>query len=225
VQPWPKNRISHRYKLDPPLDVMVHASRPTPGSCRNIGAGGGFAVVCADLSVGEEIGLEIKLSSAQKPLRLRAVVRHANGTRYGFEFVSLTARERESINRFGAQFATSAYLYSPDHEIVSIVQPALQDLGVSMVWLGSPNCLPVPNPHLVIIDSDWPDYIEVTRFLRAESEDSRVIVVALLSPNVTRKDAQALAANFVLQKPLTRAWLRKVLRTAVKLLRPTGIED
>jgi hypothetical protein len=224
VQPWPKNRISHRYKLEPPLDVIVHASRPSPASCRNIGAGGGFAVVPANLAIGEEIWLEIKLPSAPRPLRLRAVVRHANGTRYGFEFVSLTAREREFIDEFGAQFAISAYMYSPDHELVSIVQQALQDLGVSMVWLGSPNCLPVPDPHLVIIDSDWPDYIEVVRFLRAESEVSRIIVVALLSPNFSRKDSQALAANFVLQKPLTRAWLRKVLGTAVNLLRPTGVE-
>lgn len=216
-QRWPANRFFHRYRMQLPVDVSVKGSR-IRGLCRDIGLGGACITLAADLAEGEEVMLAIILPGLQDPLRIQAVVRNRRGDRYGLQFPSITSRDRERITNFGRDSAMSAFLFTPDADIVRSAQQSLQDLGVTQVWRGCPDSFPVLNPHLIIIDSDWPDFVEVAQLLRSEGEDSRIIVVGLLDPQISGKAASEMQADIILHKPLPRNWMHKVLGTAVNLL-------
>jgi hypothetical protein len=217
-QRWPENRVFHRYRTQPPIDVIAHAATLARGSCRDIGLGGASVTLPIVLGVGDELTLTIKLPDFQEPLQLSAVVRNKSGSRYGFEFLHLTSRDRERIVNFGRDATISAYLFTPDPAIVRSAQQSLQGMGVTQVWRGHPESLPVPNPHIIIIDSDWPDFAEVAQLMRSESADRRIIIVALVARDVTSKTIAEAAADVLLYKPLPRNWVERVLGTAVKLL-------
>lgn len=222
---WPQNRSHHRYKLNPPLPATVHGRTDFPCVCRNIGIGGAGLSTDAKLSVGDEVQLEIKLPYFARPLRLRAVVRHSNLVRCGLEFTELSARERECIQLLGERYTVSAYLLSPDPEIVRVAQQVLQEYGVSMVWRGAPRSLPLTGANIILIDSAWPDFVDVVKFLREESIDCRLILVALMGTEVTREQSRELAAHMTLPKPVSQAWYRKALITAVGLVRQDSEEE
>ncbi len=186
--------------------------------CRDIGIGGACVTVAITLAVGEEAELTIKLPDFQAPLHIRATVRNKSGNRYGFQFLATTSRDRERIENFGRDSTMSAFLFTPDPGVVRSAQQVLQDLGVSQVWRGSPESLPVPNPHIIMIDSDWPDFVEVAQLLRGESTDNRIIIVGLVGREVTSKAISDMGADIVLYKPLPRNWVEKVMGTAIKLL-------
>jgi hypothetical protein len=217
-QRWPANRVFHRYRTQPLIDVVAHGATVARGPCREIGLGGACVTLPVALSVGDELTLTIKLPDFQAPLQLQSVVRNKSGDRYGFEFLHLTSRDRERIANFGRDSTMSAYLFTPDVNIVRSAQQTLQHMGVTQVWRGSPDSLPVPNPHIVIIDSDWPDFAEVAQFMRSESVDKRIIIVALVARDVTSKAITEMRADIVLNKPLPRNWVERMLGTAIKLL-------
>ncbi len=215
---WPENRTCHRYRTQPPVEVLVKAASTAKGTCRDIGIGGACVTVSLVLAVGDEAELSIKLPDFQQALHIRGVVRNKAGNRYGFQFLQTTSRDRERIENFGRDSTISAFLFTPDPGVVRSAQQVLQDMGVSQVWRGSPESLPVPNPHIIMIDSDWPDFVDVAQLLRSESTDNRIIIVALVGPEVTSNAIGDVGADIVLYKPLPRNWVERVMGTAVKLL-------
>lgn len=72
------------------------------GWCNDLGVGGLSATVAAALPTGSEVDVQIALPDIPVPLRARAVVRHAHGFRYGFEFRNLGETPRQMINAFVA---------------------------------------------------------------------------------------------------------------------------
>lgn len=217
-QRWPENRVFHRYRTQPPINVLVRGAMTAKGLCRDIGIGGTSVTAAIILAVGDEVTLTIKLPDFERPMVVSAVVRNKSGSRYGFEFREMTNHDQQRIQNFGRDSTMSAFLFTPDPGIVRSVQQALQDMGVTQVWRGSPDSLPVPNPHIIMLDSEWPDFVEVAQLLRSESADNRIIIVALAGRDVTSSAISEMGADIVLYKPLPRDWVGRVMGTAVKLL-------
>jgi hypothetical protein len=93
---WP------RYKLDVPVRVIVSRADKTVviagrGTELNIGGMAIFAGV--ELSVGDDIGIEFTPPYSGTPLRVRCVVRNREGYRYGVEFLTLSAEERDRVEQ------------------------------------------------------------------------------------------------------------------------------
>jgi c-di-GMP-binding flagellar brake protein YcgR len=62
---------------------------------------GGASVYASEaLEVGTNVMTEFSLHAADKPLRIRAVVRNRRGFRCGMEFVDLPAADRDEILRY-----------------------------------------------------------------------------------------------------------------------------
>jgi TonB family protein len=97
-------RRAERFELQTPLDVTVLRSGipdTMPGRALNVGERGLAAVLAGELLPGETVGIELQLPHLADPLRTRATVRNQDKLRYGLEFVSLTAEQREAIRDCG----------------------------------------------------------------------------------------------------------------------------
>jgi len=69
------------------------------GHSTELGQDGVGATLTGELQKGEIVSLEIPLPLSPYPLKVRAIVRYRDGLRYGFEFLTLTDAQRESIRR------------------------------------------------------------------------------------------------------------------------------
>jgi CheY-like chemotaxis protein len=221
---WPVNRQFARFKLEAPIGVRCAEQGTLRGWCRNVGEGGACATLAARLALGDKIELELKLPGNRDSLLLSAVVRHINGMRYGLEFGELSVAQRSRIREFGKKLDTSAYLLSSQAATVRELQHALQQIGIPKVSFGSPKVFPVLSPCLIVVDGDWPDYLEVMQYLRAEAGPEPVVIVALLSANADIKQAYAHGADLIVRKPVTGLWVKRVLATASNLLKKDANE-
>jgi len=69
------------------------------GHSTELGQDGIGATLTGELETGEIVSLEIPLPLSPYPLKLRAIVRYRQGLRYGFEFLTLSEAQRETIRR------------------------------------------------------------------------------------------------------------------------------
>jgi hypothetical protein len=69
------------------------------GHSTEIGQDGIGATLTGELEAGEIVSLDIPLPLSPYPLKVRAIVRYRQGLRYGFEFLTLTESQRETIRR------------------------------------------------------------------------------------------------------------------------------
>jgi TonB family protein len=102
----PSRRRGLRYCVRAPLDVTVLRSGipdTLPGRSVNLGEGGVAAVVAGELSPGEAVGVEVRLPTANDPLRMRALVRHHDKLRSGLEFLGLSAEQLTAIRDWAGQ--------------------------------------------------------------------------------------------------------------------------
>lgn len=67
------------------------------GHCRDLAEAGIGILLAAELNNGEVTGLNFLLPGATLPWAVRAVVRYRRGYHYGFEFLSLTDAQQESL--------------------------------------------------------------------------------------------------------------------------------
>jgi GAF domain-containing protein len=67
------------------------------GHCRDLSQAGIGILLAADLNGGEVVGLSFLLPESLQPWEVRAVVRYRRGYQYGFEFLSLTREQQESL--------------------------------------------------------------------------------------------------------------------------------
>jgi CheY-like chemotaxis protein len=224
-EPLPVNRQFARFKLEAPIAVRGPDQETLRGWCRNVGEGGVCITLAARLAPGDAIELELKLPGSKDPIWLRAIVRHINGMRYGLEFANLSFAQRSRIRAFGRKLDTTAYLLASHPATVRELQRALQQIGTPRVLFGSPKVFPAPCPCLIVIDCDWPDYLEVMQFLRSEAGPEPVVIAALLSPADDIKQAYGHGADLVIRKPVTGLWVKRILATAANLLKKEDSQD
>jgi len=81
--------------------IAIRGGRPArvTGRCKDVSEGGLAAILEAFLEIDEVVALDVPAFHSGEPLRAHACVRYRNGNEYGFEFVTLSACEREHIRR------------------------------------------------------------------------------------------------------------------------------
>jgi protein TonB len=92
-----------RYSVAIPVDITVlrsGAPASIPGRSLDLGEGGVAAVLAAELQLGEWVAVEFLLPNAGQSLQTKAVVRHHNHLRCGFEFLGLSGDQRSMIRRW-----------------------------------------------------------------------------------------------------------------------------
>lgn len=92
-----------RYPVAIPVDITVLRSggpASIPGRSLDLGEGGVAAVLAAELQLGEWVAVEFQLPNIARALQTKAVVRHHNQLRCGFEFLELSQDQRSMIRRW-----------------------------------------------------------------------------------------------------------------------------
>lgn len=100
-----------RFVIDMRLQVTMFQSgefRSCWGRSTELGQDGIGATLTGDLESGEIVTLEIPLPLSPFPLKVRAVVRYRQGLHYGFEFLTLSGSQRESVRRVCEMLAAKA---------------------------------------------------------------------------------------------------------------------
>lgn len=95
--PWTLPRAHSRYLLD--LRIVVRTKETFIGRTKDIAEGGLGATIPSDIDIGEIVELELQLSEAPEPLKIKAEVRYRHGFQYGFKFMQLTEQQKEIIRR------------------------------------------------------------------------------------------------------------------------------
>ena len=101
-KPGVESRRYPRLAIDVRVEVSMFQSgefRSCWGRTTELGRDGIGATLTADLELGEIVTLEIPLPLSPYPLKIRAIVRYCDGLRYGFEFLTLTEAQRETVRR------------------------------------------------------------------------------------------------------------------------------
>jgi hypothetical protein len=101
-KPGIESRRYPRLAIDVRIEVRMFQSgefRTCWGRSTEMGRDGIGATLTAKLQLGEVVTLEIPLPLTPYPLKIRAIVRYGDGLRYGFEFLTLTEAQRETIHR------------------------------------------------------------------------------------------------------------------------------
>ena len=109
-----------RYPVAIPVDVTVLRSglpSSIPGRSLDIGEGGVAAVLAAELQTGEWVAVELHLPNIGHALQTKAVVRHHNQLRCGFEFLGLSRDQRYMIRHWAG--TTHPELLSPESPAIS----------------------------------------------------------------------------------------------------------
>ena len=95
AQTWPISRQFERAKLELPVEIEV-AGQHYRGWSLDICAGGFGMTVAAPLSKSAEITAWITLPG-KCAIKVRAVVRHASGFRFGCEFLLISPEDQRAI--------------------------------------------------------------------------------------------------------------------------------
>jgi hypothetical protein len=97
------------------LDVRVQVRMFQNGAFLNcwgrsteFGQDGIGATLTGELENGEIVSLEIPLPFSPYPLQVRGIVRYRQGLRYGFEFLTLSPSQRDTIARVCEILAASS---------------------------------------------------------------------------------------------------------------------
>src|SRR5271155_1818578 len=100
-----------RFVIDVRLQVKMFQAgefRSCWGRSTEMGQDGIGATLTGSLEPGEIVTLEIPLPLTPYPIKVRAIVRYRQGLRYGFEFLTLNAGQRDTIRRVCQMLATKA---------------------------------------------------------------------------------------------------------------------
>ena len=103
------NRRFPRFAFDVRLQVRMFQEgefRTCWGRSVEMGQDGIGATLTGSLEKGEIVTLEIPLPLSPYPMKVRAIVRYCHGLRYGFEFLTLSDSQRDTILRVCDYLAT-----------------------------------------------------------------------------------------------------------------------
>jgi hypothetical protein len=98
-----------RFAIDARMQVKMFQAgefRTCWGRSTELGQDGIGATLTGDLEPGEIVSLEIPLPLSPYPLKVRAIVRYRQGLRYGFEFLTLSESQRDTVKRTCEMLAT-----------------------------------------------------------------------------------------------------------------------
>ncbi len=98
-----------RFTLDARLQVKMFQDgefRTCWGRSTEIGQDGIGATLTGSLAKGEIVTLEIPLPLTTYPIKVRAIVRFCQGLRYGFEFLTMSEMQRDTMRRVCEYLAT-----------------------------------------------------------------------------------------------------------------------
>ncbi len=91
-----------RFAVDVRMQVRMFQDgefRTCWGRSTELGQDGIGATLTGELESGEIVSLDIPLPLTPYPLKVRAIVRYRQGLRYGFEFLTLSDSQRDTIAR------------------------------------------------------------------------------------------------------------------------------
>lgn len=100
-----------RFGIDARMQVRMFQAgefRTCWGRSTELGQDGIGATLTGDLEQGEIVSLEIPLPLSPYPLKVRAIVRYRQGLRYGFEFLTLSESQRDTVRRVCEMLATKS---------------------------------------------------------------------------------------------------------------------
>ena len=89
-----------RHPINVPLDLIALRSGVPdnlPGRCTDISEAGVGAIVAGELTVGQQVAIELRLPNVGVPVRTRASVRYQSRLRCGLQFSGLSMEQREMI--------------------------------------------------------------------------------------------------------------------------------
>ncbi len=98
-----------RYPIDVHLSIHVFRTGDSValwGRSNELGEDGIGATLTGALEPGEVVAMELSLPMAPYPLKFRALVRYRDGLRHGFEFLALSASQRNEIRRVCKMLST-----------------------------------------------------------------------------------------------------------------------
>jgi len=100
-------RLYPRFHFDAPIHVNARASRKKPviGRIIEISACGLSAVIAKDIPASEVVGLHFVMNELE--ILVLAAVRNRINARYGFEFLTLSAEQRQQIESATRTLAAS----------------------------------------------------------------------------------------------------------------------
>jgi TonB family protein len=127
-----------RYSVAIPVDITVlrsGASASIPGRSLDLGEGGVAAVLAAELQLGEWVGVQFQLPNAAQALQTKAVVRHHNQLRCGFEFLGLSLDQRSMIRSWAG-----------NSEPLKSIEPTVPVSVSSSTAVSVPSAAPAPVP-------------------------------------------------------------------------------
>ena len=96
--PYEIARRHPRFMISIPVEVTrltIQGSPTVRGLSLDLSRGGASAVLCGPPVVGEQVAVSLQFLEAS--LQSLAIVRHSSSTRSGFEFVELSAIQRELL--------------------------------------------------------------------------------------------------------------------------------
>jgi len=132
-----------RYPVAVPVDVTVLRSgsaNSIPGRSLDIGEGGVAAVLAAELQTGEWVAVEFQLPNVGHSLQTKAVVRHHNQLRCGFEFLGLSRDQRVMIRQWAGvtepelatvESAAAGSAFAKTHSQTALNQIALNQTALN----------------------------------------------------------------------------------------------
>jgi len=100
--PGAHQRSYPRFAIDVRMQVRMFQGgefRTCWGRSTELGQDGIGATLTGELEAGEIVSLEIPLPLSPYPLKVRAIVRYRQGLRYGFEFLTLSETQRDTVRR------------------------------------------------------------------------------------------------------------------------------
>jgi hypothetical protein len=106
-----KKRRFERYRFDVRMEVTVFRDGEVThlwGRTNEIAADGVGATVTGELKSGEVVSVEFPIPIAPFIMKLRAIVRYSDGLRCGFEFLVVTAQQRETMRQLCESLAMAS---------------------------------------------------------------------------------------------------------------------
>jgi len=95
-----RQRRYPRYRVEFPVGLQVFSTEKRlrlDAHCRDLSMAGIGVLIAADLAMGEVIALNFALPGLPVEWNLRAVLRHRRGYHYGFEFLSLSEQQNQTL--------------------------------------------------------------------------------------------------------------------------------
>jgi hypothetical protein len=101
-----EHRQFPRFRAEMKLEIFrPGADRALPGHASDISEGGVGGTIIGELSLGQDLTIEVSGPPLLRPVRVPATVRNRSAFRYGFQFTALSREQRTLI--------TAACLFMP----------------------------------------------------------------------------------------------------------------